>query len=82
MILVDIYVPVIDDTYDFRLDENAPVGEVMESVEDIISKKMKNSSDGKRNLFTLYSAEQQRALDKTLSLYANGIRDGGHLMLI
>lgn len=36
MILVDIYVPVLDKTYDFRLDENARIEDVTEEIAEVI----------------------------------------------
>ena len=53
MILVDIYIPVINETYDFELNENVPVGETMEVLSDIISKKMKNPLKVQSDTFVL-----------------------------
>lgn len=82
MILVDIYIPVINETYDFELNENVPVGETMEVLSDIISKKMKNPLKVQSDTFVLYSLEKKRALESHLTLYQNGIKDGNRLMLI
>ena len=41
MILVDIYVPSMDETYDFQLDENAEIEKIILEVVGIISKKTK-----------------------------------------
>ena len=39
MILVDIYVPSVEQTYDFNIDENAPVSSVIEEVAAMVSQK-------------------------------------------
>ena len=39
MILVDITVPALDNTYDFRLDEDATVAEIMDEVVSMICQK-------------------------------------------
>ena len=39
MILVDIYVPSIGNTYDFQLDEEVPVGNVIEEISEMIGQK-------------------------------------------
>ena len=82
MILGDIYIPVINETYDFELNENVSVGETMEVLSDIISKKMKNPLKVQSDTFVLYSLEKKRALESHLTLYQNGIKDGNRLMLI
>ena len=82
MILVDIYIPVINDIYDFELNENVPVRETIDVLSDIISKKMKNPLGERPDAFVLYSLEQKRALERHLTLYQNGVKDGNRLMLI
>ena len=39
MILVDIKVPGVEQTYDFSLDENAPIALVMEEIVEMIGQK-------------------------------------------
>ena len=41
MILTDIYIPAVDASYDFMLDENVPTIQVMEELSEMISKKVK-----------------------------------------
>ena len=43
MILTDIYIPAVDASYDFMLDENVPAIQVMEEISEMISKKKSRS---------------------------------------
>lgn len=81
MILVDVYVPVVDATYDFMLDENIKIEEIVEEISGIIAKKMKNTTEDAQ-YFSLYSMMQKRELDREETLYSSGIKDGNKLMLI
>ena len=38
MILVDVYVPAMDDNYDFMVDENVAVGQIVTEIGGMISK--------------------------------------------
>lgn len=39
MIVAEIYVPVFDASYDFKLDENVPTGVVIEEIASVICQK-------------------------------------------
>lgn len=82
MILTDIYIPAVDETYDFMLDENVPVIQIMEEVSEMISKKVKEKKPEKITDFIMYSMDTQRILEQSLSLYANGIHDGSRLIFV
>ena len=59
MILVDVYVPSVDDKFDFTIDENTLVRKVIEELSGIISKKMKNSNVNQRIEFDLYDIKRK-----------------------
>ncbi len=82
MILTDIYIPAVDDTYDFMLDENVPVIQIMEEISEMISKKVKEKKPGQITDFVLYSMDSQTLLDNSLSLYENGVHDGSRLIFV
>ena len=82
MVLVDIYVPIINETYDFELDENVMVEEIIEAVVDIIGRQMKSDVSGQSKEFSLYLQESTLRLKKNCTLHMNGVRDGSRLMLI
>ncbi len=82
MILVDVSIPAVDANYDFMLDENVPVAQVMEEISEMISKKVKEKKPARITDFVLYSMDTGTLLDYGVSLYANGIRDGSRLIFV
>lgn len=82
MILVDIYIPAMDDEYNFMLDENEQVEKIILEITEMVSKKMKDVKAEGTEEFILYSMEQKKAIEKEKTLYLCGIRDGSRLMLV
>lgn len=82
MILADVYIPAVDDNYDFMLDENVPVIQVMAEISEMISKKVKEEKPKEIADFVLYSMDTDTLLDQGMSLYENGIRDGSRLIFV
>lgn len=82
MILTDIYIPAVDGNYDFMLDENVPVVQVMEEISEMISKKVKEKKPDQISDFVLYSRDSDTILDQNLSLFANGVHDGSRLIFV
>lgn len=82
MILVDIYFPALDETYDFMLDENTEIEKVILELIEMISKKVHSGQVEHMEEFLLYHIESKKALEKHRTLYASGVRDGSRLMLV
>lgn len=82
MILVDVYIPSVDDNFDFMLDEDTEIRKIIMEINEMISKKMKSHRIENVNDFLLYSMEQEQMLDKEQTLFESGIRDGSRLMLV
>lgn len=81
MILVDIYVPSLDKTYDFQVDEKAPVESLIVEITEMIANETRSprKGDGK---FYLCSMDQQRILSGKSTLAECKIRNGCRLMLV
>lgn len=82
MILVDVYIPAVDASFDFALDENIHIEKVIIEIMEMISKKMKGSSEKCIEDFFLYSIDKEEKLEKLSTLYASGVIDGSRLMLV
>ena len=82
MILVDIYVPSLDENFDFQLDENTQTRFVTDEVEDILGKMVRAEADSYRKRFLLCSFEQQRVLPANQTLKMCGIKNGSRLLLV
>lgn len=82
MILVDVYVPAVDESFDFALDEDILIEKVIFEMMEMISKKMKGGNEGFAEDFFLYFIDKEEKLEKASTLYASGVIDGSRLMLV
>ncbi len=82
MILVDVYVPAMDDNYDFMVDENVAVGQIVTEIGGMISKKVKETLLEQDADFQLYSMNTRTLLNSGQSLYMNNVTDGCRLLLV
>lgn len=82
MILVDVYIPSVDENYDFMLDENTEVEKIIQEIYEMISKKMHNATIQEVEEFMLYHMTVGKALEKGRTLASSGVKDGSKLMLV
>ena len=82
MILVDIYVPSVDRTFDFELNEDTLLDELIRKIQDILSYFLHMEKRETEGSFLLCSYEKQRILDENQTLRQNGITNGAHLLLV
>lgn len=80
MILVEIYIPSVNQQHDYRLDENAFVADILDEIgrqmmEEGIS--IEQTED-----LLLCSCDQARLLPLDHTLRQSGIRDGCRLMML
>lgn len=82
MILVDIYIPAVDDTYDFLLDEDTEAGKLVLEICEMVSKKIQGGPVKNTAEFMLYHMDKNKVVEKMYTLRMAGVRDGSRLMLI
>lgn len=82
MILVDVYVPSLDDTYDFMLDENTEIDKILLEITEMINKKVSSKTEKASEEFLLYWLDNKCVLDRKRTLQNSGVIDGCKLMLI
>ncbi|MBR0308417.1 MAG: EsaB/YukD family protein [Mogibacterium sp.] len=82
MILVDIYVPAVDQTFDFMLDENADLSAVLLEVTEMTAKKTGSERPSDPGAFALYDTDREQPLSEEKTLFESGIRDGDRLILV
>ena len=82
MILVDIYVPAMDKSYDFMLDENVNVSALTTEITEMLAKKTGSDRCADRNEFVLYHVNREAPIPAGKSLYESGVRDGDRLILV
>lgn len=81
MILVDIHVLSINKQYDFKLDENAYIADILEEVGEMMISGDDDSKTGIENLL-LCDYESRRILPLQQSLKQCGIGNGCRLVLL
>lgn len=82
MILVDIYVPTVGNTYDFQLDENEKISTIVEEIGELINQKEHCTLVGEISNLMLCSMDNKSILPGNLTLYQLGIKTGNSLLLV
>ena len=82
MILVDIYVPSMNTTYDFQLDETRSVRVLTDEVVEILQRKTGGIAEQENNAFVLCSYENKEVLPFGKTLRETGVKNGSKLFLI
>ncbi len=82
MILVDINVPAIDDQFDFLIDEDTEINQVIVEICSMLKKKNQSDTVGNMEEFALYDLKQRVQLNKSKTLSESNIVDGSDLLLV
>lgn len=82
MILVDVYVPSFDSTYDFQLDEDVKIGLLIEEMGEMVCRREHCQINGKMENLLLCSLDTREIIPKHLTLSKYGIKAGARLMLL
>lgn len=82
MILVDIYVPVLDETYDFHVDEHTEIGAIIEEAAEMICQKEQCPLKGDVEELTLWKRETRQKLSRCDTLCEAGVSAGEQLFLV
>lgn len=81
MILLDVQVPSLNKIYDFELEEEIPVGELIVKIMEIIAQKEGLECCMEDKMY-LYAMGSETLLNDACSLKQQGIRGGERLYLI
>lgn len=81
MVLLDIQVPAIDRIYDFELDEEIQIGELLKKIVQMIKEKEEIVTDKEEKLY-LYAFQSEKVLRESDSLKQQGVKSGETLFLI
>lgn len=82
MILVDIYVPSIDQTFDFNLDESAPVSDLLDEIGEMVLQIEQGEGSVDMSNLMMGCYETQSVLPKEATLNQCQIRTGNRLFII
>lgn len=81
MILIDVYVPAVEQTYDFSIDENCKISSLLGELQEMIASK-EHRTIVNVNELALCSIEQRRRLNHSTTLADNNIKTGTKLILV
>ncbi|GFI19446.1 hypothetical protein IMSAGC009_04627 [Lachnospiraceae bacterium] len=82
MILVDVFVPSVNNVYDFQLDENTPVQRVIGEICELIGQKERCGLTGNAEELMLCSRNEKCILPGDCTLMACGVKTGNSLILV
>ena len=82
MVLVDVYIPSVDETYDFMLEETAETEKIMLEIYEMVAKRMNSSTAEGIENFLLYHMTTGKLLERGRTLAESGVKDGSKLMLV
>jgi hypothetical protein len=82
MIVVDVYVPALDVTYNFSLDENACVGDLVDELVEVIERRTHVTFVGDSSAVALAVCARQEFLPRNHSLQECAVVPGSTLMLV
>ncbi len=80
MMLVEVEIPALWETFDFEVDEDARVEEVIIQMEQTIAQKKRMKSDEAEKY--LYAMNQEQVLSGEKTLREQGVQAGETLLLI
>lgn len=82
MILVEVYVPAADEKFDFELDENVKIDQIITELGEMLSKKMKSPMVKSTDQFMLCLMGRDEILQRDRTLYQSHVKDGSRLLLV
>lgn len=82
MILVDVYVPSVNSTYNFQLDEEVRIGLLIEEIGEMVCRREHCQLNGKMENLLLCSMDNREIIPKYTTLTKYGVKTGARLMLL
>ena len=81
MILLDLYVPALDDSFDIQVDEQTPVGLITDEIAEMLQKKVRAEQvEGQK--YSLCLADQGLILPEDRTLAECGVKNGNRLIIV
>lgn len=82
MIMVDIYFPVVDLVYNFRVDENSKISGLVQEIGEMMCKKYKSVFEKSQQQYMLCSCDGKQILEHNTTLAHHDIKNGSRLMMV
>ena len=82
MVLVDIFVPSVDKTYNFSLNENVAIEGVIMEITEMIEQKERTKLQGDKGVLNIYKMNDSMILPKNNTLSDCYVTSGTRLILV
>lgn len=82
MILVDIYVPSLGETFDFRVDETVTITNVVQEISEMLVSKYRSELNKDPSQFMLCAVENAIIMNNNTTLSENNITNGSKLLMV
>ena len=82
MIIVEIFVPSVDGTYEFKLNEDIEVSLIIDEICSVICEKEQCPMPTNCQDMVLFNADREVRLNENLTLFENDICSGNRLILV
>lgn len=82
MIIIEVEVPMMGKQYDFQIDENVPLSEVMEEAAEMICQKEQCPVQGDTRRMLMWNAQNHVQLLKEQTASENGLRTGSRILMV
>ncbi len=82
MIITEVYVPSIDKSYEFKMNEDVSACIVMDEIVSVICQKEQCAVKGDKSQLMLLKLRDSQVISLNLTLYENGVESGDRLILV
>lgn len=82
MVLVDVFIPALDKTYNFSLNEEVSVSVLIDEITEMVERKERSSFGGDRHELHLFCRKTQQMLPNRNTLRECAVVTGSLLILV
>lgn len=82
MILIEIYVASLGESFDFRVDETAKIIQVVGEISEMLTETYRTGLNKPISEWMLCSYDSKKILDNNQTLWENNITNGTRLLLV
>ena len=82
MILVDVFVPSLNNNYEFQLDETVRIELVIDEITEMICQKEHCNLSGNKSELYLCKYQGESIMERQTTLEQNQVTDGSRLILV
>lgn len=81
MIIINVEIPIMGQSYDFQIDENVPMYEVQGEIAEMICRRQQCSMDGPEYRLMMWDKKRNLMLRREDTALENGLETGSELLM-